>query len=438
MKVALLSDAHEYQPAIDSLNVYIKDAPDDEIAYYFLGKIYSVLQKKEKSIAAYRTAIRLRPQFVTASKALGLEYELDGQNAKAIEIYQQALVYGGNDIEVRQKLANLYLTEQNYKMALRQFDALNMMNPEDTQTVFRTALLYLKLDHYKKAEKLFKHLLKGGDIAQDRINFYLGALYEEENNFGAALSAFLKLAPDSTYYVDAQLQAAYISSNKLNNDKKAASILTKAAGLEPTSQKLYLALAVQYEQMNKMADAIRILNTANRAIPNNPKILFVLGIFLDKAGDEDAGIQMMKQVLKINPNDAHAMNHIGYIYAKRKIHLNEAESLLLKAIQLEPNNPYIIDSLGWLYYQKAAYHKAEKFLQRAIKRQPDEPEILEHLADVYRKLGLYQKALQEYRRVVATTKKEETKVENPDTKEIQERNKRIQHKIASLVSDKTF
>jgi len=134
----------------------------------------------------------------------------------------------------------------------------------------------------------------------------------------------------------------------------------------------------------------------------------------------------MKEVLAINPNHAHAMNHIGYVYAEKKMNLDEAEKLLLKAVQIEPNNAFIVDSLGWLYHQKGDFKKAKEVLEKAVQLKNNESIIMEHLADVYSKLGLHDLALKMYQQVVNVSA--DDKSSGPDN----ERRQRIRQKIAGL------
>lgn len=435
MKVALLSDSRQYEEAITDLRSYLKERPNDEIGYYFLGKIYSITQQKEKAIQAFKRALSLKPNFSTVSRALGLQYEMAGQSKEAIEVYHQALVYGGDDFHFRQKLANLYLMEENYTAALEHFRQLSIIASDNVQVLFRTALLHFKMKNYDEAEALFVKLLSDGDLAQDRLNFYLGALNEQRGELESSVDYFSKITESSEYFVDAQLQIVNVYSNSMSKPEKSIDSLRRAILKKPDSQELYLSLANQHESINELAEAIRVLHRANRNLPTNERILFVLGTFLDRAGDKDAGILRMRQILKLNPNHAHALNHIGYVYTIHEENLDEAEELLLRAVQLEPKNGFIIDSLGWLYYKKGKFDKARELLERAEKYEPNEPEILEHLADTYKKMNLHDKALGYYRKVMEINQSASSDAVQENSKESQERDRRVRRKIASLEGD---
>jgi tetratricopeptide (TPR) repeat protein len=108
----------------------------------------------------------------------------------------------------------------------------------------------------------------------------------------------------------------------------------------------------------------------------------------------------MREVLAINSNNADALNFIGYLYAERGIHLREARILIKKALAVKPDDGYILDSLGWVYYKMESYKKARTYLEQAHRLVPDDPTIAEHLGDAYNRLNKTEKALELYRRAL--------------------------------------
>jgi Flp pilus assembly protein TadD len=108
----------------------------------------------------------------------------------------------------------------------------------------------------------------------------------------------------------------------------------------------------------------------------------------------------MKEVVVLDPKNADALNHLGYTYAERGIKLHKAEQLIKKALELKPDNGYITDSLGWVYYQKKEYPRAVEWLEKAHQLVPDDPIITEHLGDGYLKVNKKEDALQMYQRAL--------------------------------------
>ncbi|CAD7782784.1 MAG: Photosystem I assembly protein Ycf3 [Candidatus Methanoperedenaceae archaeon GB50] len=115
---------------------------------------------------------------------------------------------------------------------------------------------------------------------------------------------------------------------------------------------------------------------------------------------KDMCIKEMRQTISLDPNHAEALNYLGYTYAEMGENLEEAERLIKRALEIKPEDGYIIDSLGWVYYQRGEYKKALEILKKAHKLASKDPIITEHLGDVYSKNGLYQEALKYYRQAL--------------------------------------
>jgi len=132
----------------------------------------------------------------------------------------------------------------------------------------------------------------------------------------------------------------------------------------------------------------------------NMDLLFQLGAIYDKMGNFEKMIVQMKEVLRLDPNHADALNYLGYSYADRGIHLDEALKLIQKAMTLKPNMGYITDSLGWVYFKLGDYEKARIELEKANQLTPDDPIVTEHLGDSYYKLHRIEKAVEFYEKAL--------------------------------------
>ena len=107
--------------------------------------------------------------------------------------------------------------------------------------------------------------------------------------------------------------------------------------------------------------------------------MFSLAVVYEKIGSFVKMFSYLKKTLEINPEHVDALNYLGYSYADRGIHLDEALDLIKKAISIEPDHGYIRDSLGWVYYKKGMYAEALKEIKKASEIEKEDPLILEHL-----------------------------------------------------------
>ncbi len=135
--------------------------------------------------------------------------------------------------------------------------------------------------------------------------------------------------------------------------------------------------------------------------------MFALGAVYDEAKDKAKAIEMMQRAIALNPQNAAALNYLGYTYAELGERLDEAERLIRRALAIEPDDGYFIDSLGWVYYQRGDYQKAVDHLERALERAGDDPTVTEHLGDAYDKLGKVRDAVRVYQEALRKAKEPE-------------------------------
>ena len=191
------------------------------------------------------------------------------------------------------------------------------------------------------------------------------------------------------------LKAGMVVSVDTNGKKKEHIIIQY-----PQKPLPYIVLAEILEDQKDYQRALEVLKKAVKTFPQDASIHFRLGVIYDKMQSKDMCIKEMRQTISLDPNHAEALNYLGYTYAEMGENLDEAEKLIKKALEIKPEDGYIIDSLGWVYYQKGQYKKALEILKKAHKLASKDPIITEHLGDVYSKNGLYQEALKYYRQAL--------------------------------------
>ena len=188
----------------------------------------------------------------------------------------------------------------------------------------------------------------------------------------------------SDFFRDANINI----SQYLNAEGKldeAVAMVKKATGEKPNEPDFYLILAAIYEQYHKEGEMINALKRGFDTLPENEKIAFALGVALDKAGKQDEALDVMKRVVEINSKNAAALNYVGYTYVEKGEHLEEAEGMLQDAAALKPNDGFILDSLGWLYFKQGKFQEAVKQLEKADSLM-DDPVIKEHLIKAKEKI----------------------------------------------------
>jgi Flp pilus assembly protein TadD len=147
----------------------------------------------------------------------------------------------------------------------------------------------------------------------------------------------------------------------------------------------------------------KALDYANRAIELNPKdyrAYFLRAIIYDRLGKYISAEKDLRTALELNPEDTELYNHLGYslLLWYEKARLEEAESLIKKAVEKEPENPAYIDSMAWVFYHKGEYQKAYELLKKALEKEKEDPVLYEHMGDVLLKLGRAEEAQVYYKK----------------------------------------
>ncbi|MCB0308005.1 MAG: tetratricopeptide repeat protein [Bdellovibrionales bacterium] len=390
----IYTNTKQFAKAIKILKQFISRNPDSELAHYYLGRVYSETNQLDQAIEAYNHIIELNPDFPHSYKALGLIYEFQNNLAKALEYYQKASVLEPDNIELAKHLAVLCIDLKRYDDAKDRLKQLIQLQPEDSELKIRLGLLYLREERIDLAKSLFHSTLKS-DPESDQVKYYLGIIHERNKSYSQALKFLKGIKAQSRYYSDARQIVAIIYENQ-GNHKGAKLTLSNALSKTPEDLQLNIHMAKLLAKEKRLEDAIILLETKRKANAKSENLLFALGELYDQANNFKKLEASFKELIAINPNHSHALNYLGFSYAKEGINLDEAEKLVLKAIHLKPNDGYIVDSLGWVYYKKGLYSEAESTLKKATELAPNEPVILEHLGDTLIKLGKLEEAKQVY------------------------------------------
>jgi tetratricopeptide (TPR) repeat protein len=278
--------------------------------------------------------------------------------------------------------------------ALDQLKELQKFDSGDLDIRTKIGLIYMEQEKLDQAILEFSFVL-AAHPKDDRVRYYLGAAYVEKEAFDQAISEFKKIPPESTLFSDSRRSIVLILM-KQNRIEEALQIMDESIRVKPKDGDLYLILAALFEKENQLPKALDTLKKGLDQNKEDVEIHFQLGAIYDKLGDFDNMVTQMKEALRLNPDHADTLNYLGYSYADRGIHLEEALRLIQKAMILKPNMGYITDSLGWVYFKLGDYEKALIELEKANQLTPDDPTVTEHLADSYLKLNRIEKAIEFY------------------------------------------
>ena len=295
------------------------------------------------------------------------------------------------------ELALFNYTTGNTKAADDLLADLGHKSESDAQQIMQyVSQLFISRQRYNEARTLLVGLLRGAPEKSD-LHYLLGIIYDKQQQPAEALRQFSEITEDSAFYTSAMLQMAFLYE-ETEQPEKAKALFDRLLKETPDNIELLLYAGSFLERQEQYEQAEALYLRGIEIEPQNVDLLFRLGVVYDKTGRKEAVIKQMKDIIEIAPDDANALNYLGYTYAEMGVKLDEARQLIEKALQIEPDNGYITDSLGWVYYQQGEYEKAIALLIRAVELSPDDSILLEHLGDAYRRNGDTEKALDAYRR----------------------------------------
>ena len=275
-------------------------------------------------------------------------------------------------------------------------------NPPQIDLIYAKVLL--RKNDVDAAKKILLNLIDKTELSE--VRYLLALLVFQEGDQLKALDYLSGIAPGSEDFEDAVYMRVRILQ-QTGGDEQAIEILKNYISSEDGRSPLFYALLSSiYQRQGDKIKAISTLEAAISLYPDNIQLLYEYGIALDRNGLFEKAMMSMERVLELSPDHPDALNYIGYTWADQDINLDKALDYIQKASAQKPENGYIVDSLGWVYFRLGEYDKAVEELERALLLEPNDPHIHEHLGDVYRAQKKWRKARAAYEKAQSMFKEE--------------------------------
>lgn len=288
--------------------------------------------------------------------------------------------------DVRTAYAKILIDDKQYDEARNQFEILLKDQPKDLTIMYAMGILGAQMNDRDTAEKYLgaylKELEANPDDERDPVQalLILSQIAEDRKDFPAALKWLAQVEPGPAY-LEAQVRSAQIMAN--TGDLGGARNLL--SHLKPEGQREQIQIMVADAQLlrdaNRVPEGLAVLTKGLERFPEDTGLLYDYAMLAEKANRFDLMENALRKIIKLAPNNQHAYNALGYSFAERNIHLQEAYTLIDKASKLAPEDPFIMDSMGWIYFRLGKLTEAEDYLRRAYAIRPD-VEIGVHLGEV--------------------------------------------------------
>jgi len=379
------------QDLLTDLQIIKESQPNNASLLYAEGLMQQHLKQYQAAYDSIEQALKANPNLLSGSLQKARVLVLLDRSDDAIKWLAKLRKKHPNNKGVQVLNARILLEQHEYDKAHAAFNELHNNFPDDSNILLSLALLNDELGYPEEAKSSFYQLI----INEEHLNeahYYLGRLSEESGDTQEAISHYSQVAP-SREFLAAQLKGAYLIHAE-HGFLSAQEFLHDSSEQFPKHKtelmRIELELLINEGQYQ---DAYELISTVLEQLPNSTDLLYTRAMIGDKLDDLDILETDLRKILTLQPNHADALNALGYTLADRTDRLEEAHTLVLKAYQIKPNNPAIMDSLGWVHFRQGNYDEALPLLEEAFGSYPDH-EIAAHLGELYWVTGKQKEAIE--------------------------------------------
>jgi len=298
---------------------------------------------------------------------------------EALPLLRNAIRDNPEDKRLRLNYARTLVELDRIPEAKAEFVSLVQQYPEDDDLRYSLALVSLENQDWDEAEGYLQELVER-DANADAAHLNLGRIREQRNDPQAALREYALVAPGPDYLAAQLRQADILVAN--GRAREASRLLAEAREAQPDSAiQLYLIESEAYSNNDKTAQADQVLHQAIQRYPDDLNLLYSRAMLAEKRNDLAQMEKDLRAILAREPENAMALNALGYTLADRTTRFDEAKRLIEKALSITPEDPAVLDSLGWVNYRMGNLDDAERALRKAFERLSD-PEVAAHLGEV--------------------------------------------------------
>ncbi|MBF0339965.1 MAG: tetratricopeptide repeat protein [Magnetococcales bacterium] len=360
-----------------------------------LGRAYVHVPDLKKSLEYFRKARKQAPDQLEPVLALGAALQELERPKEAETIYREYLTRNPENETIHSRLGRLLLTQEDRSAALEEFRTIARLSPGSMQARLTSALILMSQRQYEEALQELR-LADAARPGNSGVAYYIGQVLEALERIPDARRAYEPIKRDEPFHLEAQVRIAFLEAYD-KKGKEAIVRLRELNGIYPDRVEVLLALTVILLQEEDYVGVVESATKGLKVAPEQSRFLFNRAMALDKLKRWPEAEQDLQQYIGKNPEDAHALNYLGYTWADRNEKLEDAHKLIHKASQLAPADGFILDSLGWVLFRMNRLDESLTRMREAVRMEPKDPTIREHLGDVLAASGRMRDAVTVWR-----------------------------------------
>jgi len=403
----LYSDTDRLDAALSVAKWMVRTDPTNLRSHFALARVYERMERPADAERALRTGLKSNPGSLAIYAGLARGRRQRGDRAGEVQIYREVLRHRPNHHATLVALGDALIDMHRLDEARRTLEIVEKRHPEDLRSIVRLGYLDLEQKRFQAAEARFQRVLANNPEQAD-VHYFLGTTRRQANNLDGAIEEYQRIPADHERYLDARLQLAAIYERR--HDYARALSEAESVRQRFPSRQIDLYVASLRAKTGDFDGSVAFLQGLLAASPGDEEVLYNLGVLHGEANRQDDALRYMEQVLAKNPEHAGALNYVGYSLAERGQDLDKAEQMVRAALAKRPDDGYIVDSLGWVYYVRArqllgagqmsagraALERSVKELERAAVLTGGDPVISEHLGDAHLLRSDRKRALRHY------------------------------------------
>ena len=365
----------------------------------------------QRAVAEARAALAARPDWELAA-GMVLQFGLQAEPEATLASTRGFISRHPDARDLRLALVSALVQRSDFDAAMRELRAMARHSPEDFELLYLQGAVSFEAGRARDAEKWLREYIqvesRRRQASQDDYDptsslvdaqLLLARIAEEEGRFDQAYEILGSMdSPDARFV--ARMRQAVLRANQGRIDE-AMKVLDSAGPEDERDQVLQALTRGQIlRDAGRIDEAIRSLEASSAGLPDSTEVRYDLAMLYERQDRIAEMEQQLRRIIAIDPNHAHAYNALGYTLADRNLRLQEAERLIARALQLQPQDASILDSMGWVKYRLGDNTQAIEYLRRAWTARPD-AEIGAHLGEVLWQDGQRDEALAIWRAALA-------------------------------------
>lgn len=369
---------------LESLTPLVSRYKANQALLFNIASLHQQQQNYDDALNICSELLKQHPEFYPAwslkSRLLATQEKFDD----AIKTINAALKHFKDDKSFLLLKARLLIKNKEIEKASDTFYKLHTANPHDAQILLPLALTQLEQKKYDDAKLSLQKLLNLHQM-QSEAHYYLARIEQYNGNDKAALNHYLAMK-GGREYLAAQGAIINIYLTQKDSDKALAHVRQQRT-IDNENQQAYFLMEVDILNRTGQYDAsLTVLNAALNAYQDSTDLRYSRAMVAEKLGNMEQLEKDLEHIISLEPDNATALNALGYTLADRSTRLDEAQALIEKALTIAPKDPAILDSLGWVYFRLGKLKDALDLLQQAFAMFPD-AEVAAHLGEVLWAMG---------------------------------------------------